>query len=247
MTGLLDLPVELLYEVQLHALSPSLPQVNRHLHIVFSSSPPSFKTQYILRHVSDCTCLLVTIALRFPICSEHVLDIVLPSQTPSKDNRPELPRRLFRNLAPRELPYSEDDPPLPLLRFLFTDPRVPAPDANSHLGYALARAVHAEFIPLIRLLLARGASPRNKSGLAVMIAIRKKKLALVKLLVEREETDELGRPQRNAKKRKMGDRVEITPEMLKTAVKAKARDITEYFMQEKGCIPDIQTLNLLMR
>ncbi|KAJ7052588.1 hypothetical protein C8F01DRAFT_572054 [Mycena amicta] len=266
MTGLVDLPVELLYEVQLYALSATLPLTNRRLHAVFTASPPSFKAQYILGHVHSTPRIsdLVTIALRFPMCCENVLDAILrdrPQQNVPVDSEtttessplksvPELPRRLFRSLALRtssEPPYSEDDAPFPLVRFLFTDPRISPPDADSHSGYALARAVHAEFLPLVRLLLSRGASPGNKNGLAVLIAIRKKKLALVKLLVEREEMDHLGRRQKGVKRRKLEDRIKVTPEMLKTAVKAKARDISDYFIQEKGCMPDIHTLNMLVR
>jgi len=42
------------------------------------------------------------------------------------------------------------------------------------------------------------------------------------------------------------DRVVVTQEMLKAAVKYRAQDIVEYFTREKGCIPDVQTLKLLM-
>nr|GAT60845.1 predicted protein [Mycena chlorophos] len=266
MTGLLDLPVELLYEVQLDALSASLPLACRRLHAVFKASPPSLKAQYILYHVQPTRSIadVVSLALRFPICCEKVLDAILRdwspqaadsapgSSPPTRTRSTELPRRLFRNLAPRtssEPAYTETDAPFPLLRFLFTDERIANLDADSHAGYGLARAVHAEFMPLVRLLLAKGASPANKKGLAVMIAVRKKNLALVKLLVEREEMDDLGRPRTgtSAKRRKLEDRVEVAAEMLKVAVKAKARDISDYFMHEKGVVPDMQTLNMLMR
>jgi len=66
----------------------------------------------------------------------------------------------------------------------------------------------------------------------------------VRMLIERAEA---GGGKRGAKKRRLEDRIEVTPEMLKAAVKSKARDIAEYFMQEKGCVPDIQTLHMLMR
>jgi hypothetical protein len=33
--------------------------------------------------------------------------------------------------------------------------------------------------------------------------------------------------------------------MLKVAVKLDARDIVEYFMKEKGCVPDLQTLQMM--
>lgn len=33
--------------------------------------------------------------------------------------------------------------------------------------------------------------------------------------------------------------------MLKMAVKCDARDIVEYFMKEKGCVPDMQTVLMM--
>ncbi|KAF7327841.1 hypothetical protein MKEN_00363900 [Mycena kentingensis (nom. inval.)] len=247
------LPVELLYEVQLAAFEPNLPLASRRLHAVFSSAPTSYRAQYILSCAgASSSSDILSLALRFPICTEPVLDIILrdwPATTPHR--RSELPRRLFRTLAPRksaEAPFSTADAPFPFVHALFT--KLPqAPDADSHAGYALARAVHAEFMPLIRLLLARGASPAHKGGLAVLIAIRKKNLGLVRMLVEREEMDEDGAPAPvvGAKRRRLEDRVEVTREMLKTAVKAKARDIADWFMHDKGCLPDMQTLNMLMR
>jgi hypothetical protein len=133
---------------------------------------------------------------------------------------------------------------MPLLRYLYTSPRIPAPNPNSHDGYALTRAVHAEFLPLISFLLEHGASPQHKRGLAVIVAIRQKKLPLVRMLIERAE---VRGKKGGAKRRRLEDRMEVTPEMLKAAVKCNARDIAEYLMQEKGCVPDIQTLHMLMR
>ena len=84
--------------------------------------------------------------------------------------------------------------------------------------------------------------PCWKGHLPVIVAIRRKDLALVRMLVERIEPS----PKGSGKRRKLEDRVEVTPEMLRVAVKCKAQDIVEYLTREKGCIPDMQTL-LLMR
>lgn len=73
-----------------------------------------------------------------------------------------------------------------------------------------------------------------------MVAIRQKDLALVRMLIERED-EKTG----TAKKRKLGDRMRVNPEMLKVAVKCDARDIVTYLTQEKGCIPDLGTLHVL--
>ncbi|KAJ7659929.1 hypothetical protein B0H17DRAFT_1163132 [Mycena rosella] len=250
MTGLETLPVELLYEVQLYALSATLPITSRRLYAIFNTAPPSFRAQYILSHVEPDVRLsdAVSKILRFPLCNMTVLDAVLQWKrscpTPAPARAPELPKRLFRALGPRtDREYRASDEPLPLLRYLYASPRIAPPDANSHEGYALTRAVHAEFLPLVRLLLEHGALPQHKRGLAVLVAIRQKKLPLVRMLIERAEP---GGGKRN-KKRRLEDRIEVTPEMLKAAVKCKARDIAEYFMQEKEVVPDIQTLHMLMR
>ena len=122
-------------------------------------------------------------------------------------------------------------------------------------------------MPLVRFLLAHGAAPQCKGNLAVTVAIRKKNLALVRMLIERdgpgaacwseprgvkrkrmsgrqeaEASDGGGPSTRNGKRRKLGDRVRVDQAMLKNAVKCDARDIVEYFMKEKGCSPDMQTV-----
>ncbi|KAJ7494615.1 hypothetical protein B0H11DRAFT_2155969 [Mycena galericulata] len=274
MTGLEDLPVELLYEVQLSALSAALPITSQRLHAIFTAAPPSYRAQYMLSHIEPGPARLedaVSKILRFPLCSVPVLDAVLrswPAAAPAEEppgppspsaaemkaepelvptlpaaaRAPELPKHLFQ--------YTVADAPMPLLRYLYAAPRLAPPDANSHDGYALTRAVHAGFRPLVRLLLDHGASPVRKGGLAVLVAIRQKNLPLVRMLVERAEADAPGgksKGRNKNKRRRLEDRMEVTPEMLKAAVKAKARDIAEYLMQEKGCVPDIQTLHMLMR
>ena len=197
----------------------------------------------------------------------------------------ELPRRLFRNLSPRPLttgkrkrgdPYpcgwTEHDDPLPFLRFLYSHPRIPRPYADSWDGYALTKAVHAEFIPLVQFLLGQDASPKEKDGLAVMVAIRRKNLPLVRLLIERDGPQSVYKRRRtseadsevlagrdglpaepshkrdrgsSAKRRKLGDRLRVNQDMLKTAAQSDARDIVEYFIQEKGCVPDLHTVLLM--
>lgn len=141
---------------------------------------------------------------------------------------------------------------MPFLRYLSQLPKFPSLNANAHDGYALAKAVHAKFIPLVRFLLEHGASPRHKNSLSVMIAIRQKDLSLVKLLIERDDSpvesgDRKSEKKGKRKKRKLEDRVEVNREMLKAAVRCDARDIVEYLTREKGCIPDMQTLHMMMK
>ena len=154
---------------------------------------------------------------------------------------PELPRRLFRQLS------TSGAEALPHLHFLYTSsaPQLTRrrPDIDSHDGYPLARAVSAGAVPLVRFLLDHGASPRRKDALAVRIAIKRRDLPLVRLLIE--PPDAPPDERRKGKRRKLADRVKATPEMLKHAVMCGAQDIVEYLMNEKGCVPDLGTLSLL--
>jgi len=80
-------------------------------------------------------------------------------------------------------------------------------------------------------------------ALAIRIAIGRRDLALVRLLIERPKTPPDER--RTGKRRKLADRMQVTSEMLRLAVLCDAHDIVEYFMNEKGRVPDIETLKLL--
>lgn len=108
-----------------------------------------------------------------------------------------------------------------------------------------------------------------KDGLAVQVAIRLKDLSLVKMLIEPLDVAkptspsedlphshnkvEIRRPRseddvnrkKSTKKRKLEDRVDVSQAMLQTAVACNARDIVEYFMQEKSCMPDMRTVKLI--
>ncbi|KAM5537200.1 hypothetical protein V8D89_009133 [Ganoderma adspersum] len=292
------LPVELLYDIHTYATSPAFPLTCKYLYEVFKSAPATVHAEYLIacyrglaaQSASVRAFGFVSRVLRYPICTRDVLEAIFrdpnypPTAPTDGPQRPVtvLPRRLFRDLAPRdgpgERPWADEDEPLPLLRFLYGHERVPTILTNSNDGYALTRAVYAEFTPLIRFLLAHEASPGCKDNLAMIVAIRRRSLPLVRMLIERDGSVEasvqtisdvekrkrgeglvhrdvvaIGRKRsgtsdmapRSAKKRKLGDRVAVNQEMLKTAVKCDARDIVEYFMREKGCVPNIQTVLLM--
>lgn len=194
--------------------------------------------------------MILTKLLRYPICTADILDALfrISSDIVSLKWRPELPRRLFRSLAPRSRAkpplWTDQDHPLPFLNYLFTCPNIHPPDVNSHEGYALTKAVQAGFVPLVRFLLDHGASPRHKNSMPILVAIHRKDLSLVRLLVERVDRDPAEQKQKG-KRRKLEDRAQVTPEMLKVAVKLNAQDIVEYFTKEKGCVPDMQTLLMI--
>ena len=136
----------------------------------------------------------------------------------------------------------------------------------------MTNAAAAGCIPLVRFLLHHGASPHHKNGLAIHAAIRRKDLSLVKMLIEPDNTapsrqgggdrrkatkdqhwtagtkrarNDTVTSQRSGKKRRLEDRVAVDREMLKTAVACNAQDIVLYFVHEKSCVPDMQTLRLI--
>ncbi|KAK7467670.1 hypothetical protein VKT23_004723 [Stygiomarasmius scandens] len=251
---MLNLPPELLYEVQLYALSPSLPYVSKHLYQVFTNASISLRARYIflraLGNQDDLPKDLYTRILRYPLCTIPVLHRIVRiikqyDYSPLLQDAPELPRRFFRAL-PASSSWSDTDEPLPYLRVIFSpeehfldmDPPLPAPNPNSHHAYALTRAVLRGFVPLVDFLLSQGALPSYKNGLSVLVAIREKDVAMVKRLIERKDDSAI-------KKRKLPDRLIPTPNMLKMAVKVGAHDIIEYFMNEKGVVPDLKTLYLI--
>ncbi|EED84277.1 hypothetical protein POSPLDRAFT_134824 [Postia placenta Mad-698-R] len=292
-----SLPVELLYEIQSFALSSSLPLTSRHLYAVFKSAPLSIHASYLIgRYINSETASfrsgLISVVLRYPLCTQDVLEAIFrsPECPPQRFRTPtELPRRLFRALAPKKSQlrkrkreegdegWSPDDEPLPFLHYLYDHPRIPHLYANSFDGYALTKAVHAGFLPLVRFLLEHDASPACKDGLAVMVAIRRKDLGLVRMLVERDdrqlqkkartasvapegtqgvagqtasvpngnESEAKQEGFKSSKRRRLEDRVRVNQAMLRTAVKCDAREIVEYLVKEKGCVPDMKTVLMI--
>jgi len=72
-----------------------------------------------------------------------------------------------------------------------------------------------------------------------MVAIQRKDLQMVRLLVEGDLAGSSG-----AKRRRVPDRVACTRAMLQRAVKVGAQDVIQYLLA-KGVTPDMQTLQLL--
>jgi len=73
-------------------------------------------------------------------------------------------------------------------------------------------------------------------------------LSLVKLLIEPDVLPpEARKGSKTNKRRRLEDRVTISSDMLKVAVKRNATDIVNYFIHEKRCVPDLQTLYLMTR
>ena len=163
-----------------------------------------------------------------------------PPRTPTTTACPltcsELPRRLFR------FPPDPSCPIPPLLTYLFDSY---SPSANSHKGYPLCRAVLAQNYPLIGCLLSYGADPSIKSCLVVEVAISLRDIKAVRMLIERGDggkgasiDDEQGRrlssERRRKKRRRISDRILITSRLVECAMRKGARDVVQYFMEEKG-------------
>jgi len=113
------------------------------------------------------------------------------------------------------------------------------PRCDTQEGYALTKAVAVGFVPLVKFLLGNGADPEARGAIAVMVAIQKKDLQMVRLLVGG-DLDSSG----GAKRRRVPDRVTCTRAMLRRAVKVEAQEIVQYLL-ERGVTPDMQTLQLL--
>lgn len=226
----------------------------------------SSRARYILGRVNKLATThpdrnAFSIALLFPICTRETLEILLrlpgflaycEPEAGGPGTRlpaPEIPKRLFRNLRPRvrrgiPVPWSDEDEPLPFLRYLFylhnTRGVIAGPPKCGLYGScALTKAVVAGFVPLVKFLLRNGGDPGVKSDILVLAAIQKKDLPMLRLLVEGDPDNSTG-----AKRRRVSDRIACTRTMLGRAVRVEAHDIIRYLIA-KGVTPDLQTLQLL--
>lgn len=163
----------------------------------------------------------------------------------------EAPRWIFRVKAPEE---SHTVPPL--LEYLFKEYN---PWHSSHNGYGLQRAVLAGNEDLVKFLLYHGADPGKKDGLALEIAISKKNLNMIKLLVDKtarpsrtmileqelmngkaadDAMAELGPREWEVKvenwEGEKGDRLKITPGIMQKVMASGDKAIIDYFVKERG-------------
>jgi len=98
--------------------------------------------------------------------------------------------RLVHELVPHEL--AADDavvrrPSLDQLELLLRLLLLHHASANSNQGFGLAMAIYMDCAPVACILLACGADPRQKSGIALQIAAKKGSLGALRLLVERDD------------------------------------------------------------
>ena len=178
-------------------------------------------------------------ALRYPICGRTVFEIIRTRLLKDYNKRypkvpVKLPRRLFRSLLPvNEREWSDQDYPLPFLRDIYGTPNLKVLRVNDYQGYALTKAVHAQFKPLVQFLLDKGTSPKPKDGIAVKIAIRLNDLDMFKMLVKSWP---------DIKSRD----TEIAKSMMDLAILSDATDIVEFY-REKGVVPNMGVLKKLAK
>lgn len=218
-------------------MSPALPLTSVQIFRQLASPPPSLAARFLLAyHRSAPTSDLLARVLRHGVCSLATFQAVerlwherraRSSGAPVKLEMNELPKRFFRHvLEPGSEPARVRDNLLPFLDYLFANYR---PCPSSHKGYPLCGSIteHPASLPLTRYLLNKGADPSLKDGYAVILAIDKRDLDLVRMLVEggwekggqtggkrkRAAGDEGEPANQSPKRRKKADRVAITSKM----------------------------------
>lgn len=231
----------MIWDIHLLALSPALPLTSTQIFHQLARPPTALAARFLLGyHASAPTAELLPRVLRHGVCSLATFQAVERLWRERKARGAarlgalevgELPKRLFRNvLEPGARPKRLRDELLPFLDYLFEHYR---PCPSSHKGYPLCGSLteHPTSFALTRYLLDKGADPSMKDGYAVLLAIDKRDLDLVRLLVEGgwekggqagkkrkradgPDDDDADRPADNSpKRRKKADRVQITSKM----------------------------------
>ncbi|GHJ88741.1 hypothetical protein NliqN6_5143 [Naganishia liquefaciens] len=267
MPSLGDLPPELLYEIHHLSLSEHLPLATRYLHAVLAHPTPLRAAHWLIAkyHPPSATAdtsRFLSRALECGVCELDVLahierifalerDAAAPDHptpwfhlTSSKATLlcPTLPKRIFR---PRSTASHITHPTHPLLTHLLTTYRS---SPNSHRGYPLSRAVLAADIPLITLLLRAGADPAQRDHLAVEIALKRRDLASLRLLLDGPPSDTTDAP-RPAKRRKHTrsepasvSGVRLSQALVDTALTKGTPEIIHYIIHEKGYMPSLRSI-----
>lgn len=202
----LTLPRQILYEIHDISLSEHLPSVNRYLYAVLSHPTTTRAAHWLIKRYFSAHGArgFLARALECPVCDLEVLREIERiwerevaeaqvgkrtrwfglSRRDEGDPEPTLicstlPRRIFRH--PRATADALCSPVPPILKHLF-ERYQPLP--NSHRGYPLSRAVLHADIPLIEFLRTHGADPKEKDYLAVEIALTRRDIRMLRLLID---------------------------------------------------------------
>lgn len=136
---------------------------------------------------------------------------------------------------------------IPLIAFLLehgADPRVKG-------AIAVNVAIQTHDLELVKMLVERGITPSTgtssfiprQSGLGRRAEPVEASNGMVRGASE--TTGE--KATSGAKRRRMKDRMKVTPALLHMAVKHRAAHIAHWMMHEKGCMPELGTLSLTLR
>lgn len=177
-----------------------------------------------------------------------------------------VPRRLFRGFEqdraePSTLPHPKLSNPLRMLRFLVSFPEYYVLNVNADGGYGVAKlvAVCNLKIPgereddnatqLLLFLLKQGVDLSLKGGLALRVAISRKSLRILKLLLDNGTglgpTQTFSSRSSRSSSEKRGGVDKLKRNVVACAMKASAKEIVSYLVIEKGWNLNLQALSLV--
>jgi hypothetical protein len=154
----------------------------------------------------------------------------------------ELPRRVARTVP--SVPSSGPSTSLPIPSLIVHILDYYTPDPKS-LNYGLCRAVMAGHEPAVRLFLLNGADPSLKEGLALELAITRKDLTIVKLLVDEENEHVYAQRVVKGGSRRRRGKMDIPPRVMNKVVNCGNREIVDYLVKEKGFMPSLGAIMAL--
>lgn len=136
---------------------------------------------------------------------------------------------------------------VPLIEFLLDNGADPALKA----GIAVKVAIQTRDLGLVRMLVERGCTSSTTSTSMTMPSFSSRRTSFGRRIEAAEAEAGVGKSGENvasggAKRRRMEDRMKVTPALLQTAVRHDAMDIVDWMMRDKGCVPDMKTISLMM-
>lgn len=131
---------------------------------------------------------------------------------------------------------------VPLIEFLLDN----GADPESKKSIAVNVAIHMRDLGLVRMLIERGYVPpiSGATGSATAASLSSRRSSLGRR-IDAGKGGENAIMASGAKRRKMEDRMKVTPVLLQTAVRQGAMDIVDWMMKEKGCVPDMKTIRMM--
>ncbi|KAG8943436.1 hypothetical protein FRC04_002901 [Tulasnella sp. 424] len=274
LVGLHDLPVELLYEILQFSVNPSFTLVSRYMHLVFKSTSPHFRAEYIIQATESLAeeeayylgawwKFKLRDWLRYGVCDFGVLQLLIKQTQPPKTiiisspggvhDKIELPKRILRSFSSagsesKEVLVEKDAAAMSFLRYLLGPIELQAP-----IPVQKSQSEHHRSVTIC-------GDPDSHQGYYLARAVHLNHEPLIDLLLKHgaDPLQKSGIAIKFAIKRKDERMVRkliskcFTPEvrfigeeLLKYSVKVDARDIALFFIREKRVAPTLETLKLL--